>query len=74
LAEAQSQGHELGNYSVSHEHAADLTKASEELQVEDAKKFLDSNLQSDILMLITLRATPNSPPRLSNLLLGRGGE
>ena len=33
---------------MSHEHAADLNKASEELQVEDAKKFLDSNFKSDI--------------------------
>jgi peptidoglycan/xylan/chitin deacetylase (PgdA/CDA1 family) len=46
---AQAQGHEIGNHSVTHEHAADLNKASEELQVEDAKKFLDSNFDSDIL-------------------------
>src|ERR1700693_3557979 len=45
----QSQGHEIGNHSVTHEHATDLTKAGEELQVEDAKKFLDSNFKSDIL-------------------------
>ncbi len=45
----QSQGHEIGNHSVTHEHAADLTKAGEELQVEDAKKFLDSNFNSDII-------------------------
>jgi peptidoglycan/xylan/chitin deacetylase (PgdA/CDA1 family) len=44
----QSQGHEIGNHSVSHEHAADLSVASEELQVEDAKKFLDSNFKSDV--------------------------
>ena len=44
----QSQGHEIGNHSISHEHATDLNKASEELQVEDAKKFLDSNFKSDI--------------------------
>jgi peptidoglycan/xylan/chitin deacetylase (PgdA/CDA1 family) len=44
-----SQGHEIGNHSVTHEHAADLNKASEELQVEDAKKFLDSNFSSDII-------------------------
>ena len=44
----QSQGHEIGNHSISHEHAADLNKAGEELQVEDAKKFLDSNFRSDI--------------------------
>src|ERR1700681_42282 len=30
----QSQGHEIGNHSVTHEHATDLTKAGEELQVE----------------------------------------
>ena len=45
----QSQGHEIGNHSVTHEHAADLNKAGEELQVEDAKKFLDSNFKSDII-------------------------
>lgn len=44
----QSQGHEIGNHSISHEHAADLNKGGEELQVEDAKKFLDSNFKSDI--------------------------
>jgi len=44
-----SQGHEIGNHSVTHEHAADLNKASEELQVEDAKKFLDSNFRSDVI-------------------------
>jgi peptidoglycan-N-acetylglucosamine deacetylase len=44
----QSQGHEIGNHSVSHEHATDLTKPAEELQVEDAKNFLDSNFNSDI--------------------------
>ncbi len=44
----QSQGHEIGNHSVTHEHAADLNKAGEELQVEDAKKFLDSNFKSDV--------------------------
>jgi peptidoglycan/xylan/chitin deacetylase (PgdA/CDA1 family) len=32
----QAQGHEIGNHSVSHEHAGDLTKETEELQVEDA--------------------------------------
>jgi peptidoglycan/xylan/chitin deacetylase (PgdA/CDA1 family) len=46
---AQSQGHEIGNHSVTHEHPADLNAYSEELQVEDAKKFLDSNFDSDIL-------------------------
>src|ERR1700730_14437442 len=45
----QSQGHEIGNHSVTHEHATDLTKAGEELQVEDAKKVLDSNFKSDII-------------------------
>lgn len=44
----QRQGHEIGNHSVSHEHASGLTKAGEELQVEDAKKFLDSNFRSDV--------------------------
>jgi peptidoglycan/xylan/chitin deacetylase (PgdA/CDA1 family) len=46
---ARLQGHEIGNHSVSHEHAADLTKATEELQVEDAKNFLNSNFNADIL-------------------------
>jgi peptidoglycan/xylan/chitin deacetylase (PgdA/CDA1 family) len=45
----QSQGHEIGNHTVSHEHAADLGKAGEELQIEDAKKFLESNFNSDII-------------------------
>ncbi len=44
----QSQGHEIGNHSVTHEHAADLTKSGEELQVEDAKNFLDSNFKTNI--------------------------
>jgi len=34
---------------VCHEHAADLSNESEVLQVEDAKKFLDSNFKSDII-------------------------
>jgi peptidoglycan/xylan/chitin deacetylase (PgdA/CDA1 family) len=46
---ARLQGHEIGNHSVTHEHAVDLGKATEELQVEDAKKFLDSNFNADIL-------------------------
>ena len=46
---ALAEGHEIGNHSVSHEHAADLTKATEELQVEDAKKFLDSNFKTDVM-------------------------
>jgi peptidoglycan/xylan/chitin deacetylase (PgdA/CDA1 family) len=45
----QFQGHEIGNHSVSHEHATDLNKAGEELQVEDAKNFLDSNFKSEII-------------------------
>ena len=45
---AQSGGHEIGNHSVSHEHPSTLSKASEETQVEDAKKFLDSNFRSHI--------------------------
>lgn len=44
----QLQGHEIGNHSVTHEHASVLTRASEETQVEDAKRFLDSNFKSDI--------------------------
>src|SRR6202035_4168699 len=46
---AHSQGHEIGNHSVSHEHSANLSAETEELQVEDAKKFLDSNFKSDII-------------------------
>jgi peptidoglycan/xylan/chitin deacetylase (PgdA/CDA1 family) len=42
---AHLQGHEIGNHSVSHEHPSELTKASEEIQVEDAKQFLESNFQ-----------------------------
>ena len=45
---AQAEGHEIGNHSVTHEHPAALTRASEELEVEDAKKFLDSNFKSNI--------------------------
>ncbi len=45
---AQRQGHEIGNHSVSHEHPATLTPAGEELQVEDAKRFLDSNFRCEI--------------------------
>jgi len=44
----QAQGHEIGNHSVTHEHPTELNRASEELEVEDAKKFLDSNFRSDI--------------------------
>ncbi len=44
---ARLQGHEIGNHSVTHEHPADLNKATEELQVEDAKNFLDSNFNAD---------------------------
>src|SRR5207249_8653617 len=46
---AQAQGHEIGNHSVSHEHPAALTKEGEEIQVEDAKQFLDSNFHSDVI-------------------------
>jgi peptidoglycan/xylan/chitin deacetylase (PgdA/CDA1 family) len=45
---ALAEGHEIGNHSVSHEHSAQLTRESEELQVEDAKKFLDSNFKSEV--------------------------
>src|SRR5271166_1290644 len=41
----QAQGHEIGNHSVTHEHPVALTKASEQLEVEDAKKFLESNFR-----------------------------
>lgn len=44
----RAEGHEIGNHSVTHEHPGELTKASEELEVEDAKKFLDSNFRSNI--------------------------
>jgi len=45
---AQADGHEIGNHSVSHEHTAMLSKEGEELQVEDAKKFLESNFNSTV--------------------------
>jgi peptidoglycan/xylan/chitin deacetylase (PgdA/CDA1 family) len=45
---AQAEGQEIGNHSVTHEHSAVLTKASEELEVEDAKRFLDSNFKSNV--------------------------
>ena len=48
-ARPRLQGHEIGNHSVSHDHASDLNKEGEELQVEDAKKFLDSNFNADFL-------------------------
>lgn len=47
---AQAEGHEIGNHSVTHEHPAALTRASEELEVEDAKKFLDSNFKSNVII------------------------
>jgi len=45
---AHLQGHEIGNHSVTHEHAGTLTKASEETQVEDAKYFLESNFNTNV--------------------------
>lgn len=42
------QGHEIGNHSVTHEHANTLNKASEETQVEDAKEFLESNFNTSV--------------------------
>jgi peptidoglycan/xylan/chitin deacetylase (PgdA/CDA1 family) len=45
----QLEGHEIGNHSLTHLHPDALSKDDEELQVEDAKLFLDSNFQSDIL-------------------------
>ena len=45
---AQAQGHEIGNHSLTHEHPEALTRASEEGEVEDAKKFLDSNFKSNV--------------------------
>jgi peptidoglycan/xylan/chitin deacetylase (PgdA/CDA1 family) len=47
---AQAQGHEIGNHSVTHEHPEVLTQASEEIEVEDAKKFLDSNFNSNVVI------------------------
>jgi peptidoglycan/xylan/chitin deacetylase (PgdA/CDA1 family) len=46
---AQLEGHEIGNHSLTHPHPDVLNKADEEIQVEDAKLFLDSNFRSDIL-------------------------
>ena len=45
---AQAEGQEIGSHSVSHEHPANLTKESEETQVEDAKQFLDSNFKTSV--------------------------
>ena len=47
---AQAQGHEIGNHSLTHEHPEALTRASEEGEVEDAKKFLDSNFKSNVIV------------------------
>lgn len=47
--QAQSQGHEIGNHTLTHEHAAALNKEGEEVQVEDAKTFLDSNFHANII-------------------------
>jgi peptidoglycan/xylan/chitin deacetylase (PgdA/CDA1 family) len=46
----QTEGHEIGNHSVSHEHPARLTAEGEESQVEDAKRFLDSNFKSNVII------------------------
>lgn len=46
----QLEGHEIGNHSLTHPHPEALSKGDEELQVEDAKLFLDSNFHSDILV------------------------
>ncbi|MBV9183181.1 MAG: polysaccharide deacetylase family protein [Acidobacteria bacterium] len=48
--EAQAEGHEIGNHSLTHEHVSALTQASEELQVEDAKAFLDSNFHANTII------------------------
>ena len=47
---AQLEGQEIGNHSLTHPHPDALNKGDEELQVEDAKLFLDSNFHSDILI------------------------
>jgi peptidoglycan/xylan/chitin deacetylase (PgdA/CDA1 family) len=47
--QAQAQGHEIGNHTISHEHPAALTKEGEEVQVEDARNFLDSNFRANIV-------------------------
>ncbi|MBV9623551.1 MAG: polysaccharide deacetylase family protein [Acidobacteria bacterium] len=46
---AQAEGHEIGNHSVTHEHPAALSAADEETQVEDAKRFLDSNFNANVI-------------------------
>lgn len=46
---AQAEGHEIGNHTVTHEHPASLSKEGEELEVEDAKNFLDSNFNVNII-------------------------
>jgi len=47
---AQAEGHEIGNHSVTHEHPAQLTESSEQVEVEDARKFLDSNFKSKVIV------------------------
>ena len=47
---ARLQGHEIGNHSLCHEHAPELGKEGEELQIEDAKKVLDSNFNADVII------------------------
>ncbi len=47
--QAQAEGHEIGNHTVSHEHPAALTTEGEEVQVEDARNFLDSNFHANII-------------------------
>jgi peptidoglycan/xylan/chitin deacetylase (PgdA/CDA1 family) len=47
--QAQGEGHEIGNHTITHEHPAALTKEGEEVQVEDARNFLDSNFHANII-------------------------
>jgi peptidoglycan/xylan/chitin deacetylase (PgdA/CDA1 family) len=48
--QVQAEGHEIGNHTVTHEHPRDLTtEGAAELQVEEAKNFLDSNFQTSVI-------------------------
>jgi peptidoglycan/xylan/chitin deacetylase (PgdA/CDA1 family) len=47
--QVSTEGHEIGNHSISHEHPSALTQEGEEVQVEDAKSFLDSNFHTEVV-------------------------
>ncbi|PYV67306.1 MAG: hypothetical protein DMG96_39710 [Acidobacteria bacterium] len=47
--QVQAEGDEIGNHTVTHEHPVALTTEDEEVQVEDARNFLDSNFRASII-------------------------